>query len=199
MEHITSINICDVIRKGFSKEAEPVPDFEDAGIEAGDLVTEETVEQQEIHVDITAVNAEAALLPAINDEHGRLSDIFEALEAATGQSVIPFEIGKIAPEVSSLARHKIFEFGGKRYAMSHTLRESVLDNFYTRIMKTLASGIPFSEELNTVVTYDGSDYHTFSLSEDEWTYIMARFRNYKEKLYVNAEKRLVLEILPERK
>lgn len=199
MKRKTYINICDVIQKEFKKEAEVLPDFEDAGIEAGDLAVTGTEEQQEIHVDVTTVNAEAAILPAINDEHGRLSDIFEALEAATGQSVIPFEIGRVAPEVTSLARHKIFEFEGKRYAMSHALRETVLDKFYTRIMKTLASGIPFSEELNTMITYDGNDYHTFSLSEDEWTYVMARFRNYKERLYVSAEKKLVLEILPERK
>ena len=83
--------------------------------------------------------------------------------------------------------------------MSHKLRESVIDKFYVRIMKALTSGIPFREELNTTVVYRDSDYHTLALSEDEWTYVMARFRNYKEKLYVTAKNKLVLEILPERK
>ena len=198
MERKTSITICDVLRKEFSTEAEAIQDFEEEDT-VDDLTVAEPGEQQEIPVDIMAVNAEAAVLPVINDEHGRLSDIFEALETATGQSVIPFKMGSIAPEVSSLARHKIFEFGGERYAMSHKLRESVIDKFYVSIMKALTSGIPFREELNTTVVYRDSDYHTLALSEDEWTYVMARFRNYKEKLYNNTKNKLVLEILPERK
>lgn len=199
MERKTSIRICDVLREAFPANNSSAADFEDAGIEADDLTGEVSDSQQEILVDVTAVNAEAAVLSVINDEYGRLSDIFEALEMATGQSVIPFSMGNIAPEVASLARHKIFEFAGKLYAMSHKLREPVLDKFYVRIMKALSSGIPFSEELNTTVFYDGTDYHTLSLSEDEWTYVMAKFRNYKERLYVTTGSKLVLEILPERK
>lgn len=156
-------------------------------------------DEQDIDVDYSTLEVQPIELESINDKHGRISDILEALENSTGMSVIPFEMGHIAPEVSSLARHKIFDFDGTRFAMSHKKRSSVIGDYRRRIINTISSGVPFREEINTHVSHNGKDYMTFKLSEDEWTYIIAIFRNYKERLYKTSDGKIILEVLAERR
>lgn len=151
-----------------------------------------------VAVNISSVQTEAIELPAINDEHGRISDIITALEDETGMSVIPLEMGHIAPEVQSLREHSIFENSGKRFAMSHRIREDVIDSWQERIIKSLSAGIPFEEVLNIVVTYRGYEYETLALSVDEWTLLMAKFRKYKERLTRTPSGEFCLHVYAER-
>ncbi len=154
---------------------------------------------QELPIDLTGVATDAIDIVAINDEHGRISDMLEALEEATGMSVIPLKMGKIAPEVASLARHKIYEFDKERFAMSYKIRQKIVETFVERVMRSLSSGVPFREDLITYITYNGLDYRTFSLSEDEWLIVFSKFRHYKQRLFITEDKQFMIEILAERK
>lgn len=194
------ILICDVISS--RKQPDAAPDFTVDDFEAEDDRAEDSVEVggvsvEEVPVDFSGTNVMAIDIPMINDEHGRISDVIEALEEATGLSVIPLKMGNVSEEVCSLARHKIYDFEGKRFAMSYKLRRNVVDGFVERIMKALSSGIPFIEDLNTSVIYDGQEYETLALSEVEWTELMAKFRNYKERLFISGGK-FTMEIQAER-
>lgn len=191
------ISICDVIqsRNSYAATAGIIDNF---NAEEVNEVTEEDVNAGiDVFVDFTRFPVDAIEVTEINDRHGRLSDIIEALENETGLSVIPLQMGGIAKEVCSLARHKIFDFNNERYAMSYRIRRDVVDSFCERIVRTLSSGIPFSEVLNTVILYQGEEFNTLSLSEDEWTEILAKFRKYKQRLYIK-EGRLVMAIFNER-
>lgn len=194
------VSIHDVLKSRESETILSANDFDVINTEEEEAIDVDLKDAEtDIEVDLTGVEAAPIELAVISDEHGRISDLIEALEETTGQSVIPFEMGHISPEVMTLARHKIFEFAGGRFAMSHRKRMGVIESFQERIIKTLSSGIPFREELNTVVTYNDTEYKTFKLSEDEWKYLMAKFRNYKERLFVTSDNKLVIEILAERK
>jgi len=194
-----SVGIESIIKRRIKekREKEETPDF-DGKMDDVDPVNIQGVERDDVAVDISDITTEAIELPVINDEHGRLSDLLEALEKKTGLSVIPLEMGHIAPEVRSLSRHTIFENNGVRYAMSHHIRYDVINSLQDRIIKTLSSGLPFEELLNIKVTYNGKEYDTLSLSEDEWKLMMAKFRKYKEKLTRTTDGQYCLSILAER-
>lgn len=157
-----------------------------------------TGETELISVDFSTVTTEAIELPVINDEHGRVSDLLESLEDATKLSVIPLEMGNVAPEVKSLSRHSIFMLAGKRVAMSHRIRYDVINAMQERIIRTLSSALPFEELLNIRVNYKGTEYDTLSLSEDEWTFLMAKFRKYKQELVKTADDKYYLKFFAER-
>lgn len=198
MSKLKSVSIVDIIKEEKEKEQKTVEvDFEEP-VASEDEEQPETVHTQDVEVDFNDVDVEEIQLEEIRDEHGRISDIIESLEQCTGLSVIPLEMGHIAPEVSSLERHKIFEYNGVRYAMSHNKRMHVIKAYKERIIRLLSSGLPFKESLNTTVVYDGKDYETLSLSEDEWKYLMAMFRKYKEHLFYGENGKLFLEVLPDR-
>ena len=194
---VKKVSICDVIQGDKPYNSTMISN--DFPTEESSEVVEEVEPDSgvEVSVDFTRSRVEAIEITAINDEHGRISDIIEALEDETGLSVIPLTMGNIAKEVCSLARHKIFDFNGERYAMSYRIRKNVIDSFCERIVRTLSSGVPFSEVLNTSVIYAGEEFRTLSLSEDEWTEVLAKFRKYKQRLYIVSGK-LVMEILGER-
>lgn len=203
MGRLTSIGIVDIIKRKQQMdkraEEEKILDIDDTEMIVDDeSVDAESVSITDIDVDISGVSVESVDLAEIRDEHGRISDLIESLEEFTGLSVTPLEMGHVAPEVASLERHEIFEFNGERYAMSHKIRKKVVDAYKTRIIKVLSSGLPFKESLNTVVEYDGKEYETLQLSRDEWTYLMAMFRNYKEKLYESSDGKIYYEVFPDR-
>lgn len=194
------VNIHDILKSQQDEVILSAEDFSDEDeVETVDVPAPVTNAETEVDVDLIGIDVVPIELASINDEYGRISDLVEALENETGLSVIPFNMGHISPEVMTLARHKIYEFAGDRYAMSHRKRMTVLEAFQERIIKTLSSGLPFREELNNVVEYNGVEYKTFSLSEEEWKYLMAKFRIYKERLFVTGDNKLVIEILAERK
>ena len=192
MNRVMSVGIVDILKKAQEEAANAANtdiDFEEEDnlkeeVEVG-VVPEPTISQ--LDVDLSGVEVDGIELQEIRDEHGRISDLIESLEDCTGLSVIPLEMGHIAPEVTNLERHEIFELNGVRYAMSHRLRKKVIEAYKTRIIKVLSSGLPFKESLNASVEHDGNEYVTLQLSRDEWTYLMALFRNYKEKIYVSSD------------
>ncbi len=190
------ISICDVIGNheastGISANEFPTEDV-------SEIVEEEETDQgTDISVDFTRSHVEAIDVIPVNDKYGRISDIIEALEDETGLSVIPLTMGNIAKEVSSLARHKLFDFGGERYAMSYRIRKNVIDAFCDRIVHTLSSGVPYSEVLNTTISYKGEEFATLALSEDEWTEVLAKFRKYKQRLFI-LNGRLTMEVYSEK-
>jgi Fe-S-cluster formation regulator IscX/YfhJ len=199
MSKLMGAGIAEIIKR--AKESEKISkevDFE----ENENLLPEEEEEQgpeiSPIDVDFSRVDTEVVELEEIRDDYGRISDLIESLEECTGLSVIPLEMGHIAPEVTKLERHDIYEFDGERFAMSHHLRKKIIDGYKARIIKVLSSGLPFKESLNVSVEYDGKEYVTLQLSQDEWTYLMAIFRNYKERLYQTSDGQLYLEVLPDR-
>lgn len=195
MEKVNSIGISDIIKHAKEQEVNSeVLDFEEEVEEVE--VLQIPSEAAEIAVEFDS-SVEVIELAEIRDEVGRISDLVESIEDSTGLSVIPLEMGRIAPEVVELQRHELFELDGRRFAMSHRKREKVLESYKNRIIKVLTAGLPFRESLNVLVEYDGQDYSSLALSRDEWTYLMAAFRKYKERLYVDNGL-LFLEIQPER-
>lgn len=161
-----------------------------------DTIVEEKEETQELKVFF--IDVDAVELPEIHDDYGRLSDAIEALENVTGLSVIPLQMANIAPEVVSLKRHTIFTFNGVRYAMSQRIREAAVNSFKERVMQALLSGLPFREDLVTSVRYEGNEYLTLALSQEEWTYILSLFRKYKQSLSIQNGNQLVLEVFAQR-
>lgn len=149
-------------------------------------------------ISIDYVDVERICLPEIKDTHGRLSDAIEALEDATGKSVIPLNMAHIAPEVVSLQRHKIYTFAGERYAMSHRIRESVIQEYVDRIIRNLSTGLPFSEEILSSIVYNCETYRTFLLSQDEWSLLLSKFGNYKHTLTTDRVAQIWLRISAER-
>lgn len=205
MERVNDIKIADVIKE--EKVKAGVIETEDFG--SNEVLDDvEPVEEiksvskmQVINVDTDNSGVDAIEIESINDHFGRISDLLEGLEEVTGLSVIPLEMGHVAPEVVSLSRHKLITFGKKnpmRYAMSHHIRTDVVNQWIERIKKNLSEGVPFCERLNITVTYNGVEYKTLALSEDEWTYIMSCFRNYKEQLVKTTDDKVILAVLAER-
>lgn len=195
MSRINEVNICEILRSRQEAKSANKPDF-DLDVDYSTEIEPVDV-PSEMEVSVNFSNVAAIDIPVINDEHGRLSDIIEALETELDLSVIPLEMAEIAPEVRNLARHKIFELGGERFAMSHRKRDHVIKSYKERILKSLTEGIPFEETLNIKVSRNGVDYNTISLSEDEWTLLLSMFRHYKQKLKVSSGN-LILKIIPER-
>lgn len=148
-------------------------------------------------IPVTFMDVPPVVITEIKDVQGRLSDIVESIEAETGLSVVPLEMAKIASEVSRLQRHEIFECGNHRFAMSSKIRQSVVDRYIDRITRTLSSGLPFIENLTKIVTYKGEDFKTYTLSRQEWTYIMSAFREYRQSLVRTNGSDIVLEISTE--
>lgn len=163
-------------------------EFADSSVGAGS----ETV------LPVRYVDTECIDIPEIVDVHGRLSDAVEALEEATGLSVIPLEMAKIAPEVTELARHEIFELNHVRYAMSHKIREHVITEFIDKIVQSLSTGLPYTEDITAAVEYKGIMYNTFKLSKDEWNLLLSKFRNYRQALVTDNVSQIVLNIFAER-
>ena len=158
-------------------------------------VAEDDIESDVIPV--SYVDVEKVLIPEIKDVEGRLSDIVESIETITGLSVVPLEMAAIAPEVTKLQRHEIFELGGHRYAMSSHVRDAVILNYKEKIVSTLSRGLPFIENLSQQITYKGVDYKTFTLSRQEWTLLLSTFREYKGSVRRKNKTDLVLEISTE--
>ena len=171
--HSESISIMDVIkhRSTESKSVQNTEDFGEINEETESSAADDTW-SSDVPVDMSSIETDMIELVAISDEHGRISDLIEAPEEETGLSVIPLDMGHVAPEVQNLSRHSIFENKGIRYAMSHRIRNDAILNLQERIIKTLSSALPFEEKLNIKVTYNGTEYETLSLSQDEWTLIM---------------------------
>lgn len=151
-----------------------------------------------VSLDVTYVPVDTINIPEIRDVHGRLSDAVEALEDATGLSVIPFSMANIAPEVANLARHEIFTFNGERYAMSHRVRDTVISDFVEKIVHNLSTGLPYSEDIVTSVEYCDQRYRTFLLSRDEWSLLLSKFRNYKQSLTTDNVSSIILKVCAER-
>lgn len=163
-----------------------------------DFVDEAIVDDMESDViPVSYVDVEKVVIPEIKDVEGRLSDIVESIETITGMSVVPLEMASIAPEVTKLQRHEIFELGGHRYAMSSHVRDAVILNYKEKIVNTLSRGLPFIENLSQQITYKGVDYKTFTLSRQEWTLLLSTFREYKGNVKIKNKTDLILEISTE--
>lgn len=199
MGRITTIGLADVLNEIKEKKKLATDEFQFNENIGTDVAEIHSAEAEQLSVSLDDTDVEAIDLDEIRDVYGRISDLIEALEDDTGMSVIPLEMGHIAPEIVSLQRHEIMDFNGKRVAMSHRIRDNVIDSFKERIIKTLSTGLPFKESLNVIVTHAEHDYETLALSKDEWTRIMAMFRHYKERLIREADGKYYLEILPDRK
>lgn len=199
MKKKDKVLICDVLQQYREEIAESLlPESEGTEEQSPEDVSEEA-SRKELSIDFKGVLADAIDVEVINDEYGRISDVFEAFEEDTGMSVIPFKMGKIAPEVVSLARHKIYEFDGEHFAMSYKVRDKAVDQMVERVVRSLSSGMPFKEDLVTTINYKGKNYRTLTLSEDEWLLVLSKFRHYKENLYITNDNQLMLEISTERK
>lgn len=134
----------------------------------------------------------------IVDVHGRLSDIIDALSEEVGLSVIPLRMANIAPEVSKLQRHEIFTFAGERYAFSQVIRQNVCDRYIEQIVKNISEGVPYQLDLITTITWKDNDYKTLLLSRAEWTYIMSKCRDFKQKLITDQKSQITLKVFAER-
>lgn len=159
----------------------------------------EAVEQKKSNIiTVNHLDIEEVVIPEIMDNYGRISDMIDHVIEETGVSVVPFEIAGIAPEIVRLRRHTIFNIGARYYAMSKEPRDKVIEEYTQRIITTLSSGIPFTENISVAMTYNGKVYMTLALSQVEWTIIMSKFRYYKQQLYISGAGDLILEIFAER-
>lgn len=167
-----------------SESSEPEQDF-------AETFTEEA---KEAVIPVSYVKVDRIIVPEIKDVKGRLSDIVESIEEMCNVSVVPLEMTCISSSVKKLQRHEIFELSGKRYAMSKTVREGVINRYVERIQNTLATGMPFVENLMTAVTYNDVSYKTIALSRNEWTLILSMFRAYRQSLSIRGGTDIILTI-----
>lgn len=149
-------------------------------------------------IPINYMDVEQIVITEITDSKGRLSDIIESFEIKTGLSVIPLAMADIAPEVTQFKRHNIFTIGDKRWAMSNTIRQDVVDAYIAKIVEALKTGLPFTESLSVIIPYNGVDYKSYALSQKEWTYILSTFNLYVGNLYARGDD-LILEVTPKRR
>lgn len=161
-----------------------------------ELELQEPAQDSCISVDFTEI--EPISIKSIVDVHGRLSDILESVEDDLGISVIPLKMVDIAPEVEQLQRHEIFTLGGVRYAFSHRVRKNVCDHYLEQIVTCLSEGVPFTLELATTIIWQDKQYNTFLLSRDEWTYIMSKCREFKQKLTTDNKSQITLHVYAEK-
>lgn len=175
------------------QESEPEIDEEPEMVEDNVEVREATTNLPIEYMDVDTIT-----IPEIKDLRGRISDIVDVLVEETGSAVIPFEVANISPEVTKLQRHEIFTLDGKSYAMLRVPREDVIEDYTKKIIKTISSGIPFMESLQTQLQHNGILYNTFALSRVEWTLLFSKFRNYRQELKVQDGSNLVLIIYAER-
>lgn len=191
------LRIKDIIQGG----TQNIADIVSAGepIQAEDDFVEETYGGSGVttSIPVSYLDVDEIILPEIKDVHGRISDIVDAIEVSTGVAVVPFEMANIAPEITKLQRHEIFQLGDRRFAMSKEIREGVVTQYTNKIVRTLTSGVPFVENLATTVTYNGKVYNTLALSKIEWTTLLSKFRKYKHSLRAQDNSSIILEILAE--
>lgn len=187
-----SISMAAVLRKEVTPVAIDLPDDQ---LEFTDGVAG-TESESTIAVDF--VDVDAIEIAEIHDTHGRLSDVIETFEDILHLSAIPLSLARIAPEVVDLKRHEIFEFGDERYAFSHRIRKDVVKDYLENISSNISTGLPFELELCTNISYEDKIYPTFQLSRDEWTYVLSKFRNYKQELVTDNSTSIVLRVFAER-
>ena len=162
-----------------------------------DFLGKNTASEMSIQVDIEKDVAPIEIKEIV-DVHGRLSDIIDALSEEVGLSVIPLRMANIAPEVSKLQRHEIFTFAGERYAFSQVIRQNVCDRYIEQIVKNISEGVPYQLDLITTITWKDNDYKTLLLSRAEWTYIMSKCRDFKQKLITDQKSQITLKVFAER-
>jgi hypothetical protein len=155
-------------------------------------------EEPQTDIPVMFSEIEPIIIDTIIDKQGRLSDILESIEEECGISVIPLKMAEIAPEVAQLKRHEIFTLGNERYAFSHRVRLNVCDHYLEQIVSCLSEGVPFTLDLATTISWHDSQYNTFLLSRDEWTYIMSKCRNFKQKLTTDGKSQITLHIFAEK-
>lgn len=155
-------------------------------------------EETQTDIPVMFSEIEPIVIDTIIDKQGRLSDILESIEEECGISVIPLKMAEIAPEVAQLKRHEIFTLGNERYAFSHRVRLNVCDHYLEQIVSCLSEGVPFTLDLATTISWHDSQYNTFLLSRDEWTYIMSKCRNFKQKLTTDGKSQITLHIFAEK-
>lgn len=154
--------------------------------------------EQEDSISVDFADVEPISIKEIVDVHGRLSDILESVEDELGISVIPLKMVDIAPEVAQLQRHEIFTLGDTRYAFSHRIRKNVCDHYLEQIVTCLSEGVPFKLELGTTIMWHDQQFNTFLLSRDEWTYIMSKCREFKQKLTTDRKSQITLHVYAEK-
>lgn len=149
-------------------------------------------------VPVSFSDVEPIEIHEIRDERGRLSDILESIEQDLGISVIPLRMANIAPEVTMLSRHEIYEFGGECYAFSSNIRKNLCEQYVEQVVTCVTEGVPFTLDLVTGITHNGESYKTLLLSRAEWTYIMSRCRTLKQELLTDGNTQMTLTIYAER-
>lgn len=195
MEHQTLTMKSLLSLSGGSKDAD-VSVVDDANLFADEEILQDSTDT-DVSIAVDVMDVEEITIPAIVDTYGRLSDRVEALEHETGLSVIPLTMANIAPEVESLSRHEIFEFNGERYAMSSKVRDQVINNWQEKVIANLSSGLAFEEGLVINVEYRGILYKTLSLSKNEWTLLLSKFRLFKQSLVIRNRSNIIMTIKAE--
>lgn len=191
-EESVEINATEAVNENEVAESEPDMTFDD---NTNDVIPVE-VASSTIQVDF--VDVDALIINDIRDLRGRISDLIDVIEEKTGNSVIPFEVANIAPEIVKLQRHDIFHIDDKCYAMDRVPRNDVVESYTERIIKTISSGLPFIESLQTKMEYGGVLYNTYALSQAEWTIILSKFRRYRQELKIQNGSNIVMSIYAER-
>ena len=172
------------------------PEIERADVSIRDIITEETPEENIKSIDVVFNDVEAVRVSQITDSKGRLSDTLDAISAITGFATLPLSITTIPSEIASLQRHKLYTVCGARYAMAMTIRDDKVNNYCSAIAQNLQDGVPYSMSLFKPLTYNGQTYQSLDLTEGEWTMILSKFRNYKQRLFIKDDTDLILEVYP---
>lgn len=145
--------------------------------------TEEvTCHKKYLFVD-TGLSAIEVELPEITDDSGRLSDAVSAIMQQTGLSVIPFSALQLSPSVATLRDYTVREYLGEKFALSTSVRQSVIEQYKERIVKVLSVGSQFRESLWIQFSYNGKEYKTLALSEIEYSTLCKMFSTKHPEVY----------------
>lgn len=187
--------------KDFLKEEQVVAPVEPQEVESPIREAIEAVEKVAIVDDtkdlqVTFNNADAICVTKITDSKGRLSDTLEAITDITGFATLPLSVTTIPDEIVSLQRHQLYTLCGVRYAMATSIRDEKVNAYCTAITQNLQEGVPFISSLFKEFEYMGQMHRTLDLTEGEWTTVLSKFRNYKQRLFTKGDNDLILEVYP---
>lgn len=143
-------------------------------------------------VDVMELDVEPLKLNAIVDSSGLLSDRVDKFASDKGIAVVPFSAVGILSQVTQLQRHDVLELDGEKYAMLRTARPEVLEYYRNAVIKSISSGLVFSEKLMISIANGVDTIHTLKLSKIEWSYICAWFKDYNARVITSDEIRLVV-------
>lgn len=135
------------------------------------------------------------IVPKIEDTEGRLSMKVADAMAKYNVRVIPVEVAGVLTQVTSLKDHRLLEIDGVKYATMQEPDKQILRSYRDNIYNSIASGIPYRKNIRIMLKdINDNEFPSLELTEVEFTWLIASFRNYNPRLIVTEDHEVVLAV-----